>query len=58
MVQTANGPVRALRPPAICSDWDDQLGAVPSLGEHSDSILRELGYTIEVIERLHDANTV
>ena len=38
------GPVRALRPPVQMEGADPVMGDVPALGEHSQSILEELGY--------------
>ena len=38
------GPLRALRPPVLMQGVDPVMGAVPSLGQHSESILGELGF--------------
>jgi itaconate CoA-transferase len=38
------GPLRALRPPVRMEGIDPVMGAVPSLGQHSQSILEELGF--------------
>jgi crotonobetainyl-CoA:carnitine CoA-transferase CaiB-like acyl-CoA transferase len=52
----------ALRLPAIPAQFDDQLPAMrrggPDLGEHSDEILRELGYTGERINELIAEGTI
>jgi itaconate CoA-transferase len=45
--QTIDSPVgalRALRPPVRMEGVDPVMGAVPSLGQHSESILGELGF--------------
>jgi itaconate CoA-transferase len=46
-VDTPNGPVAALRPPAILhgidAPVDDRFDPVPALGEHTEAILTELG---------------
>jgi itaconate CoA-transferase len=45
--QTVGSPVgslRALRPPVRMDGVDPVMGAVPSLGQHSQSILEELGF--------------
>lgn len=49
------GPVAVLLPPPECDDWDWRLDAVPALGEHSESILRELGHGPAELERLRAA---
>lgn len=41
-ITTAGGPVRALRPPFNLDHCDIHHRAVPQLGEHTDSIQREL----------------
>jgi CoA:oxalate CoA-transferase len=36
----------------------DHLGAAPTLGQHTRSVLQELGYTAQSIDQLADANVV
>jgi len=43
-VATPEGPIRALLPPATLSCTEAVMGAVPALGEHTDAILKELGF--------------
>ena len=50
-----NGPVRALLPPFLFTDHEASVGSVPALGEHTDAILRELGYADAAIAALHAA---
>jgi crotonobetainyl-CoA:carnitine CoA-transferase CaiB-like acyl-CoA transferase len=38
------GPVLALLPPPEVSGWDWRLDPIPSLGEHTDAVLAELGF--------------
>ncbi|MEO3760201.1 CaiB/BaiF CoA-transferase family protein [Mycobacterium sp. B14F4] len=51
-VDTPRGEIRALRPPPVISGFDQPMGAVPGLGEHTDTVLRELGLTDEELATL------
>ena len=44
-VTTPEGTIHALLPPATLSGMEAAMGAVPSVGQHTQSILRELGLT-------------
>jgi itaconate CoA-transferase len=44
------GPLRALLPPVLMEGFVPVMGAVPSLGQHSQAILEELGYDADTIE--------
>jgi crotonobetainyl-CoA:carnitine CoA-transferase CaiB-like acyl-CoA transferase len=48
-IQSPSGPLRALRPPVAMEGVDPLMGPVPSLGEHSDAILAELGFDFDTI---------
>jgi crotonobetainyl-CoA:carnitine CoA-transferase CaiB-like acyl-CoA transferase len=48
-VTTPTGTVRALLPPPVSPGWEPRMDPVPALGEHSDALLRELGYASEEI---------
>ena len=43
----AAGPVRALLPPVTVPGREPAMGAVPALGQHTDSVLAEIRGTQE-----------
>jgi crotonobetainyl-CoA:carnitine CoA-transferase CaiB-like acyl-CoA transferase len=57
-INTPAGPVRALLPPFTFTDVEAAMGDVPALGEHTDSVLSELGYAPSEIQALHAAGAV
>jgi itaconate CoA-transferase len=48
-VASPAGPLRALVPPITLEGTDPLMGSIPALGEHTDAILRELGYDASTI---------
>ena len=48
-VASEKGAVRALVPPARIDGVQPAMGAIPSLGQHSEAILTELGFTSDTI---------
>jgi formyl-CoA transferase len=57
-VQVPGGEIEALRPPADLAGVEPVMGPVPALGEHTTSILRELGRSEDVISDLRDRDLV
>jgi crotonobetainyl-CoA:carnitine CoA-transferase CaiB-like acyl-CoA transferase len=57
-VETPAGRIPALLPPATFSGFEARMGPVPALGEHSQAILSELGFTIEEIARMRDSKLI
>jgi crotonobetainyl-CoA:carnitine CoA-transferase CaiB-like acyl-CoA transferase len=57
-IQTENGPVRALLPPFEFGDFEAVMGDVPSIGQHTDQVLGELGYSASEIAALHLSGAV
>jgi itaconate CoA-transferase len=51
-VQTPNGPLPALLPPALPPSFEPRMDPIPALGEHSDAVLTELGYSAAEIAAL------
>jgi itaconate CoA-transferase len=52
------GPLAAVLPPAISKDWPIELGAVPGLGEHTDSVLDWLGFDADRVAGFREAGIV
>ncbi|UYF95208.1 CoA transferase [Rhodococcus aetherivorans] len=57
-VGTEAGAVRAVLPPMTFSDVEMRMGAVPALGQHTDAVLAELGFTDEQVAGLRAAGIV
>jgi crotonobetainyl-CoA:carnitine CoA-transferase CaiB-like acyl-CoA transferase len=51
-VGTSKGDIQALRPPPVINGFEQPMGAVPGLGEHTDAVLGELGLTTDEVSRL------
>jgi itaconate CoA-transferase len=51
-VDSPVGPVRALRPPVRMEGVDPVMGPVPGVGDQTEAVLSELGYTAVDIDRL------
>ena len=51
-LDTPNGSVPALLPPPVISGYEPPMGAVPALGQHTESVLSELGLDEEEIRAL------
>jgi formyl-CoA transferase len=57
-VMTPGGPVRALTPPLRLGGFQPRMGPVPTVGQHTDAILAELGYDQRRIAELRAAGAV
>jgi itaconate CoA-transferase len=57
-VDTPAGRIPALLPPALPDSVQPRMGPVPGLGEHTDSVLGELGYSPETIASLRAARAI
>ena len=57
-VQTPAGPIRAILPPPIIDGYEQPMGPVPGLGEHTDAVLAELGLSGNEIGRLRERGVV
>jgi crotonobetainyl-CoA:carnitine CoA-transferase CaiB-like acyl-CoA transferase len=57
-VDSPAGPLRALLPPVDMSGTEPVMGAVPSLGQHTDAILSELGFAADAVAAWRKEGTV
>ncbi|MBC7302646.1 MAG: CoA transferase [Nocardia sp.] len=57
-VDSPGGPITALLPPPVISGFDPPMGAVPGLGEHTDSVLAELGNAEPELTRLRELGAI
>ncbi len=55
---TEGGPVRALLPPFAFTDHEAVVGDVPSVGQHTDEVLMEIGVARQQIEAMRAAGGV
>ncbi|QGZ42171.1 crotonobetainyl-CoA:carnitine CoA-transferase CaiB-like acyl-CoA transferase [Pseudoduganella flava] len=57
-VATPAGPMPALLPPGVPADFAPRMDAVPALGQHTDTILQQLGYAPLDIAALRAAGAI
>jgi itaconate CoA-transferase len=57
-VDSPVGPLPALQPPGTSDAFAYRMDAIPDVGEHTDSILGELGYSATDIAALRTAGAV
>ncbi len=57
-VDTPAGPIQALLPPSVIAGFEQPMGAVPGLGEHTDSVLAELGIADDEITVLRERGVI
>ncbi|GAB3626885.1 CoA-transferase [Pandoraea terrae] len=57
-VQSPAGEIPALYPPGVAPSDDALMGAVPALGQHTNAILRELGFSESRIAEMHGSGAI
>jgi len=57
-VSSPKGELPALLPPGVNSAFTPRMDAIPALGEHSEAVLAELGYSVSDVEQLKSAGVI
>ena len=57
-VESPGGTIAALKPPGQHQAFEARMDAVPSLGQHTESILSELGYDPASMNRLRSEGCI
>ncbi len=52
-VESSAGKITAPKPPGVSTGWQPRMEAVPALGQHTNAVLRDLGYDDAAIHELH-----
>jgi len=52
------GPMLGLLPPPESPDWDWRLDPIPALGEHTEAVLRELGFDAPEVSAMRAAGVI
>ncbi len=57
-IDTPVGPVPALLPPPIIAGFQPPMGAIPGLGQHTDTVLAGAGFGTDEIARMRAAGAI
>lgn len=57
-VETPAGTIPSLVPPVTSNAFEPCMGAVPGLGEHTEPVLRALGFSVQRIDDLRAAGAI
>lgn len=57
-VDTPNGAIAALLPPGLNNSYDYRMDPIPAVGEHTDSILKELGIAVADIAKMRSSGAI
>ncbi|MFD6394620.1 CaiB/BaiF CoA transferase family protein [Nocardia sp. NPDC055029] len=57
-VPTPAGPVTALLPPPVITGFEPPMGAVPALGEHTETVLARAGFTPDEVEEFRSRGAI
>jgi crotonobetainyl-CoA:carnitine CoA-transferase CaiB-like acyl-CoA transferase len=54
----SRGPGLRAAAPTGSADWDWRLDPIPALGEHTDAVLRELGFSTGELSAMRTAGVI
>lgn len=57
-VSSPAGPIPAMLPPGINDSYEYRMDPIPSVGEHTNSILAEIGITQNEIEKMRSSGAI
>ena len=57
-VESPNGLIPALLPPGINTAYEYRMDKIPGVGEHTEAILKELGYSQEQISQFKEKGSI
>lgn len=57
-VGSSVGPLKAILPPFIMEGFEPRMDPIPTVGEHTDEVLLEIGFSIEEIATLREGRAV
>jgi len=57
-IDTPAGPIPSLLPPPVIAGFEPPMGPVPALGEHTEAVLGELGFTDTEIAELRGQGAI
>jgi itaconate CoA-transferase len=57
-VKTPKGEISALLPPPVIGGFEQPMGAVPGLGQHTDAILTDMGLSAAQIDALREQGAI
>ncbi len=57
-VDSLEGPIRALMPPVTMEGFEPVMEAIPKVGEHTEAILEEIGYSSNTVAALRQGGAI
>jgi formyl-CoA transferase len=57
-IDTPVGPIQSLLPPFDLEGATTQMGDIPEVGQHTEEVLAEVGFSVEEIQELQAARTI